>query len=209
MTNLLVCCSFSWGTTWGVNGYMHVERDRNNMCGIATAVYIPEAILQLRVTPLPDAHTDSSEYSSDIHDMMAHGHDTIDENHHDSQIDWYEFLSPKPSGGPDTTHHRPHTADHLPEKMRPGPDTLGFYQDNPQEGRDKPSGGQSEEHGGIGDGQSGGHKTAQWDGPVVTRFFQPASNASMLWPTPLLSTGLPFFCMCSIAVMLTRSTCFD
>ncbi len=30
----------SWGQKWGINGYMHLARNQNNMCGVASvAVY--------------------------------------------------------------------------------------------------------------------------------------------------------------------------
>jgi len=32
----------TWGTAWGLNGYIHLARNRNNHCGIASKAYYPQ-----------------------------------------------------------------------------------------------------------------------------------------------------------------------
>ena len=33
------CCS--WGSDWGIGGYMMVARNKSNLCGVATAASYP------------------------------------------------------------------------------------------------------------------------------------------------------------------------
>ena len=36
--DILLC---SWGKNWGLNGYIRVARDKDNMCGVATSAMYP------------------------------------------------------------------------------------------------------------------------------------------------------------------------
>ena len=39
--NLQLLFLFSWGSDWGMDGYMYLARNSNNLCGVATAASYP------------------------------------------------------------------------------------------------------------------------------------------------------------------------
>jgi C1A family cysteine protease len=41
VTHSAFCLLQSWGTTWGMDGYFHLQRNASNMCGIATDASMP------------------------------------------------------------------------------------------------------------------------------------------------------------------------
>jgi len=47
----ITLCDCSWGTDWGINGYMKLARNQGNICGVATMASYPVGLTAVNTPP--------------------------------------------------------------------------------------------------------------------------------------------------------------